>query len=187
VPKRSNIDWPAAYAALRESQRLVEQAQVRAGERLRIQRERARLLAQKPAATVSARIEIVIFRVGPERFALPLSDVAEVVAHPAIAPVPGAPPEIAGVLQVRGEIRPVFALARLFGIEPAEADAVLLVRHNGSEAGLATGEVEDIAELREEDRAATAPEDPRIRQVTSGLIQVLGLEAVLRDFQIQQR
>lgn len=46
-------------------------------------------------------------RAGAERFAIELTEILEVVRDAECAPAPGAPGQLAGVVNVRGEIRPV--------------------------------------------------------------------------------
>jgi chemotaxis signal transduction protein len=121
----------------------------------------------------------MVFRLGEERFALMLSEVSELFRDARIAAVPGAPPEIAGVTQVRGEIYPVFEAAVLLGVaRPEQDDTVVLVRHVQRQLGLRIGLVEDIRPLRAA-RDNEVPQDPRIRQYSEDLIQVVNLEYVL--------
>ncbi|MCX7860521.1 MAG: chemotaxis protein CheW [Chloroflexus sp.] len=49
----------------------------------------------------------VIFRAGSQRFALPLRAVQQVVRLPALTPIAGAPPVIAGLLDFHGRLIPV--------------------------------------------------------------------------------
>ncbi|MEW5928745.1 MAG: chemotaxis protein CheW [Gemmatimonadota bacterium] len=47
-------------------------------------------------------MEILLFDVAGERCALPVADVLRVVPAAAVAPLPGAPPVVEGVLDLRG-------------------------------------------------------------------------------------
>jgi purine-binding chemotaxis protein CheW len=59
----------------------------------------------------------VVFRVGTERFALPLSSVREVVPpHPPFARVPRAGGAVRGVMNLRGRVVAVVDLAALVGL-----------------------------------------------------------------------
>jgi chemotaxis signal transduction protein len=55
---------------------------------------------------------LIEFRVGPARAALSLPLVREVIARPAIVPVPGTHPHVAGVALSRGIAIPVYDLRR---------------------------------------------------------------------------
>ena len=61
------------------------------------------------------RVHVLHLRVGEERYALPSASVVEVVPSVALRPVPGTPPEVAGLLAYRGRVVPVVDLPRLFG------------------------------------------------------------------------
>jgi purine-binding chemotaxis protein CheW len=124
----------------------------------------------------------MIFLLGEERYALPLSRVVEVIAGAAICPVPGAPAAVAGVMQVRGEIRPVFHLAQLLGAAGTEPlHTVVLVRHGNREVGLGVSRVEDIRFIGEADFREAPAGNPRIQRLTADLIPVPDLDFLLDD------
>lgn len=66
---------------------------------------------------------ICTFHLGGMILALPADDVREVVRHETPTPVPLAPPEVVGVINLRGEIATVVDVARRLGREPAPASA----------------------------------------------------------------
>ncbi len=181
--KRVPIDWSAARARLEK----VRESTGRAGHPTPQQieatyRRRAALLSQ-PALAVnesSAAEEILIFRIGRERFGVPLTKVSEILSNPPCAPVPGAPPEIAGVMQVRGELRPVWELSRVLGL-PAEAQAgsnlVLLLRGAAREVGARIDSAEDIRAMPPGERRA-APEAlaRRALWITPDMIPILDMD-----------
>jgi purine-binding chemotaxis protein CheW len=89
----------------------------------------------------------MVLGIGSERYGIELADVAEVLAQVQITPVPGTPRHLAGVINVRGEIRPVADLRRLLGIDAAETGTrarVILIRLDGREMGLQVDSVEHI-------------------------------------------
>lgn len=187
---RARLDWQAALESLARAQDLLERPPLSEAERERILRERARVLARAfraPVEQVSLR-RMIVFSLGGERYAFPLRDFAEVISHPAVVPVPGAPPAIAGVMQVRGEIRPVFDLARLLGFDRTLQDAALLMRVRHNEIGFQVGPVEGIFE-----QPASAPDTrqeqtegkSRVLLVTPDLIQLLSPEILLAEIQEQ--
>ncbi len=57
----------------------------------------------------------IVARVGAGRYALPVEQVAEVVAAGSITPIPGASPEVLGLIQLRGRPLPVLMPAALVG------------------------------------------------------------------------
>ena len=76
----------------------------------------------------------VVFRVGPERFAIPLDAVREVVVpQPPFARVPRSSDAVRGVMNLRGRVVAVVDLAALLGLapqplEPPDGGAPDLVR-----------------------------------------------------------
>jgi purine-binding chemotaxis protein CheW len=92
----------------------------------------------------------VRLRVGNEAYALPVEHVLEVAELGRLAPVPGSPPEILGVRNLRGQILPVIDLARVLGIEREGTPARMLVAEQGGRrAGFAVDEVSDVGSLAE--------------------------------------
>jgi len=90
----------------------------------------------------------VRFRVGDESFALPVGQVLEVAVLGSLAPVPGAPPSVLGVRNLRGQVLPVIDLAGLLGTaRPHGAQKLVITEEAGRRAGLAIDEVTDVAEL----------------------------------------
>ncbi|WP_239700504.1 chemotaxis protein CheW [Massilia sp. 9096] len=59
-----------------------------------------------------------MFYIGPGRFALPLSAVERVLPLARLAPLPGAPYFVPGLLDLHGEAIPVIDLSRLAGTPP---------------------------------------------------------------------
>lgn len=149
------LDWAGARARLERIQQSIERLDSRTPEELaRIYQERAQRLAQPPALETSAEEELLIFRAGGERYAFRVADVSEVLRECRVTPVPGAPRVVAGVIQVRGEIRPVYDLRRKLGLPEMEGEtgAVILMRGNGHPFGARVDAIEEIRVVREDTR-----------------------------------
>ncbi len=87
-------------------------------------------------------------RLAAETYAVPVSNVVEIASLGDLAAVPGAPPEILGVRNLRGQILPVIDLARILGLNSTAPPKQLLVAESGSiKAGLAIDEVSHVREL----------------------------------------
>lgn len=90
---------------------------------------------------------VVSVRIGTERLAIPTTRVREVAAVGALTPIPGAPPRIAGVVQLRGQILPVLVLRAPTEELAPRPDAPLVVVELGPyRAGLLVDEVEGVRE-----------------------------------------
>jgi purine-binding chemotaxis protein CheW len=89
-------------------------------------------------------------RVAAERYALAAAHVPEVATMGEITRVPGAPPRILGVRNLRGEVLPVVDLATALGLTGAGLPTRIVVAEHGEvRAGLAVEAVEDVGELPE--------------------------------------
>ena len=87
-------------------------------------------------------------RVGLESYALPVEHVLEVADLGHLSPVPGASSSVLGVRNLRGQVLPVFDLARVFGVEREGTPHKLVVAEDGARrAGFAIDEVTDVGEL----------------------------------------
>ncbi len=132
----------------------------------KILRQRAERLAKSTASPETAcprekeSEPVAIFRLGEARFGVGLADVAEVMADAKIAAAPGTRTHIAGLVQVRGDIRVVVDLQPLLGLGAGSPDltTVLFLRRNGRYLGLRVTDVEDIRTIASEDRQAPPPE-----------------------------
>jgi chemotaxis signal transduction protein len=105
----------------------------------------------------SARVALDLGRrgismiVGAQTFVVPIADVQEVLTARPISRVFRAPPTLAGVTSLRGEILPVIRLAALLGLEPArglDGGRIVVVRETSGERRRAGLEVEALGPAR---------------------------------------
>lgn len=73
-------------------------------------------------AVADEATEFLVFEVDAVRYGIVLADVREVVRAVLITPLPDAPAVIEGVIDVRGEIVPVYDLRLRFGRPPRALD-----------------------------------------------------------------
>ncbi|HAT72096.1 MAG TPA: chemotaxis protein CheW [Elusimicrobia bacterium] len=100
-------------------------------ENRKILKKRAEAAAAAPKDGAGAReqTQFLEFALAGERYAVELALVREVCAGKRITHIPGAPPHIAGVANIRGQILPVADLALFFGIgagTPGPREIVIL-------------------------------------------------------------
>ena len=82
----------------------------------------------------------LLLPVGEEWHAVALESVREVLALPAVASMPAAPPWLAGLVNVRGELLPAIDTGRALGATATEATHLAVVEtSSGSAAVLVTG------------------------------------------------
>lgn len=103
----------------------------------------------------------VVFRVGESEYALPASDVLTMDAWAGATRVPGAPPYVAGLVQVRGEVVPVVDLRARFGLPAAEASLdtrVVVVLGDHRKVGLKVDEAREVIRV-DRDQLREPPEE----------------------------
>jgi chemotaxis signal transduction protein len=144
---------------------------------------RAELLARPVShGEDSAGEGIMIVRIGSARYGIALPEIAEVTCGSACAPVPGAPPEVAGLIQVRGEVRPVVNAGRILGVDiRGHSKIILLLRRGSREIGIQVDEVEDIRTVREEERKSPFHGAAHARWMTDDLVTVLDTNSLLEE------
>jgi purine-binding chemotaxis protein CheW len=117
--------------------------------------------------------------VGDESFALPVAQVLEVAEVGALAPVPGAPPSVLGVRNLRGQVLPVIDLATVLGTARAqEAETLVVTEEAGRRAGFAIDEVTDVAELQGPVQETDSPYLSGSALVQGDLIGIVDVERV---------
>lgn len=117
-------------------------------------------------------VPYLVFRVGGNRFALPIAAISEIIRPSGLTPVPGAPPWLAGVANVRGDIVPVVAIAGLLGLNVSETPRALVVirpPEDDQGIGLLADDVLGIRPLLEESELSGEMVDEARAQFLSGL------------------
>jgi chemotaxis signal transduction protein len=159
---KQGLDWAAAKKRLAQTQAALDHTALRSSEDLnRIYNARAEALAH--AARSSDALEagrILLFGIGAARFGVPLESVAEAIGNPKIAPVPGAPKAVAGLIQLRGEVRPVWNIGQILGLtspekEQPENSRVILLRNGTHEFGILVDQIEDVVARAGDHRQTT--------------------------------
>jgi purine-binding chemotaxis protein CheW len=91
--------------------------------------------------------QLVVFSLGDEEYALPITEVHEIIRFAEPRSVASADPSVRGVISLRGKILPVYDLATRLGIEahdaPAEAK-IVIVETDGAMAGVIVDDVEEV-------------------------------------------
>jgi len=110
------------------------------------------------------------FHLGGMVLALPAGEVREVIRHAAPTPVPLAPPDVVGLINLRGEIATVIDLARRLGREPAPpAEGLGLVLRAGR--GTVTLRVERAGDVVQADEASFEPPPETLREPARELLK----------------
>jgi purine-binding chemotaxis protein CheW len=92
-------------------------------------------------------VELLMFRIGTERFAVELSSVEEAIDLPDVHHVPEMPPAMVGVITVRGALTPVFTPDDALGVRVEHRSAALIFRSVRGRFALAIDDVDDVMTL----------------------------------------
>jgi purine-binding chemotaxis protein CheW len=118
-------------------------------------------------------------RVAEEHYALPVDRVLEVAELGDLTPVPGAPAQIIGVRNLRGQVIPVIALATLLGLPGAEPERIVVAEAGERRAGLAVDAIVDVSELPGASEQVDSPYLTGAALVDGVLVGMLDADAVL--------
>jgi len=105
---------------------------------------------------------ILVLRLGDLRCGLRASDVVEVLPAVRLAPLPGAPPIVEGLADVRGALMPVVDLRPRLALPPkptSPSDHLVVTRARGRPIALRVDRAESFTDL---DPAAVVPVDTEI-------------------------
>jgi purine-binding chemotaxis protein CheW len=96
--------------------------------------------------------QLVVFSLGEEEYALPITHVQEIIRYAEPRAVASDQPWIEGVISLRGKIIPVCDLAGRLGIErQREGSAnIVIVETAGGTAGITVDEVEEVLTIDED-------------------------------------
>lgn len=113
----------------------------------------------------------VMFRLGKQAFALPLSEVKDVAKSPDITAVPNAEPMVRGLCVLREQLTTALDLRLRFEL-PVSQDpqhmTALAIDHEGERIALLVDRVDDVAILPPLSQIAP-PKDPLWQGVVSGV------------------
>ena len=131
---------------------------------------------RRGAPVVASEMAILTLTVAGQLCGVPVQGVRDILGPQAITPIPLAPPEVAGGLNLRGRIVTAVDLRRRLGLPPREAGAPppmsVVVEGGGELYALLADAVGDVLALPE---AGLAPNPPTLdalwREVCAGVHQ----------------
>jgi purine-binding chemotaxis protein CheW len=129
--------------------------------------------------------EYVTATIGGQLFGLPIQQVQDVFMPERLTRVPLAPPEIAGVLNLRGRIVTLIDMRDRLGLQPRTGEGQTMaigVEAGGESYGLLIDSVGEVLKL---DDAGREPNpinlDPRLARVSAGIHRLEGQLLMLVD------
>ncbi|BCX89218.1 purine-binding chemotaxis protein CheW [Methylomarinovum tepidoasis] len=99
-------------------------------------------------------IQWVTFRLGEETYGINVMQVQEVLRVSEIAPVPGAPDYVIGIINLRGNVVTVIDTRARFGLpskEPDDLSRIVIIESNEQVIGILVDSVAEVVELRSDE------------------------------------
>ncbi len=141
--------------------------------------------------TNASEVEFVTFFTGGQSFSIDIRQVREIRRWSAVTPLPHAPAEVLGVMNLRGSVIPIFDLAVRFGLTKTPdhvRNVVVIAAHESQTVGLLVESVSEILSV-ERDRIQETPDlrSDNSRQsiigvipVDDGMTRIIDLGAVIQ-------
>jgi purine-binding chemotaxis protein CheW len=95
--------------------------------------------------------QLVTFRLEDETYGINVMQVQEVLRVSEIAPVPGAPAYVLGIINLRGNVVTVIDTRARFGLPPSEVDdssRIVVIESDKQVVGIMVDSVAEVVELR---------------------------------------
>jgi len=104
-------------------------------------------------------VQWVTFHLENEKYGIKVMQVQEVLRMTEIAPVPGAPHYVIGIINLRGSVVTVIDTRRRFGLSDVETDdetRIVIIEANNNVVGILVDSVAEVVDLKVSD-IETAP------------------------------
>lgn len=153
---------------------------------------------QSPDNNITSEVEFVTFFTGGQSFSIDIRQVREIRRWSAVTPLPHAPAEVLGVMNLRGSVIPIFDLAVRFGLDRTPdnpRNVVVIAAHEAQTVGLLVESVSEILSVAR-DRIQETPDlrSDNSRQsiigvipVDDGMTRIIDLGAVIQTDRRAQR
>ncbi len=138
------------------------------------------------------QVQLVTFHLHDETYGIDVMQVQEVLRVGEIAPVPGAPDFVLGIINLRGNVVTVIDTRRRFGLPPKDADElsrIVIIECEKQVVGILVDAVSEVVELgqSEIDSAPNAGGEETSRYIQGvvtrpdGLLILVDLERLLDE------
>lgn len=92
----------------------------------------------------SGEQDLLVVRIGGERFAVPLEAIDELVEAPHVRVVPGAPDVLLGLFALGSVLLPLYSPIGVLGVAPDAEPAALVMRGGQSRIAIAVDDADDV-------------------------------------------
>ena len=143
--------------------------------------------------SAQSMVQLVIFKLGNERYGVETSQVKEIIRAGEITTIPNAPDFVEGVINLRGQITTIVNLRKRFGMEPKEIDndtRIIVFDYNGNTIGMMVDTVTEVRNLSTDDidtlpSIITARDESKflkgVGKLPDGLLILVDLNKVLSE------
>jgi len=170
VGKAATVDWSEIYRRLEAVRERLFSGWTPSAEKAKaILQERARMLAQETASSEAdgEYLEIIEFSLAYEKYGIETTFVREVHPLRDLTILPGTPPFVLGIINVRGRILSVLDLKRFFDLPKkglSELNKVVVVHFGLMEFGIVADEIVGVRRIRTDSLQPTVPTMTGIRE-----------------------
>ncbi len=174
--RQGAINWMDVRKRLRESEIALQEALSGSPARTaRVLRQRAAQLARASSKPLSQGVPALLFRLAHGRYAIRLTELSEVLPFRNCTAVPASVPRVLGVVNLRGQLRPVIDLSLVLEQDRAnDSGFVLMLRR---EIGLKVDAIEDIGEVHLEELEGPVAPGSFLQGFKSGTLLLIDTEA----------
>ncbi|MCX8172842.1 MAG: chemotaxis protein CheW [Archaeoglobaceae archaeon] len=143
-------------------------------------------------------VQVIVFRLGEERYGVDISQVREIIRPSQITKIPNAPDFVEGVINLRGQITTIVNLRKRFGLasKPIDNDTrIIVVEYNNAVIGMMVDTVNEVKYLPQRDIEAlpsiiTSREEARflkgVGKLPDGLLILIDLNKVLNEGEVDR-
>lgn len=194
--KRSTaINWSEVHRRLETGRGAVERGFTPTpGEKKKILKARAKALAQEPKeeAVTEEVLEVVEFLLAYEKYGIESSYVREVYPLKELTPLPGMPPFVLGIINVRGQILSVIDIKKFFDLPEkglTDLNKVIILQSDSMEFGVLADVIlgarnVSLSELQPSLPTLTGIRQEYLQGVTEERVVILDAEKLLSDKKI---
>ena len=143
--------------------------------------------------------QFVVFSVENEEYGIPILSVQEIISLPKLTRIPGVPDYISGMINLRGNIIPLYFLRTRFKLAEKKLDenSIVIITEIGNEkkriVGFIVDTVSDVVSITEEDLSETPQFDSnvdaqfieKIGKIGSRMIIIINLMKFFSENELQ--
>jgi purine-binding chemotaxis protein CheW len=186
-----NIDWKEIHRRLEVTRNTTERGTARTPAEIRkILHARAQAFAREAAdIDKDESMDVLQFQVATENYAVELPFIQDVCPLKAYTALPGTPPFVLGIVNVRGQVYSVIDIKKFFELPDkglGDLNKVIIVQHDGIEFGILADVIHGIRKVILKDIQPPLPTLTGIRLdylrgITSDQLIILDAETLLTD------